>query len=290
MNGARRGRYGGASLPLDPRFYNEETGMLRDYIPRAGDPAPPGASAHSAGQRGRRWGNVKLLSRLSEDKFVTFVNTGDLGRVYPLNVQLKFAAPDANGGPTLPWSGRYTNLSGVVEVRIIRSADPDSAPIQETFTIDGSLAHPPFVGGTIPFDTIMARNLTVSARTVGASIQDTWAEVIASEVEDVATRAKVIGYPVQRTKFYAASAALQQFLIAQPARASFIICNTSATATLLIGFDPATSWAGPLGAFVLPANQFAQYEAPIGGWRGDVFGIWTGALAGGALVTEGLYF
>jgi hypothetical protein len=268
----------------------DERGNLHDYIPRIGDPPPPGSKR--GGSKRQRWGGVRFLNKNSPNNRAVIIDTGDLGKIYPIDVQLRFAANAGAVGdnPVLPWTARFTELSGTVIVTVIRSYDPDSAPIQETFVIDGNQAHPPFVGQTLPFDIINARALTVIVELFGATLPGSpgiWAEANATIAEEIADVAKVVGAPLQRNKFYATSAVLQQFLIAQPSRSQFIIVNTSTNADLMIGFDALTSWVGPVGSIVLPAIvPYASYESPSGGFRGDVFGIWNIAGNGGALVTE----
>jgi hypothetical protein len=268
----------------------DSRGNLVDYIPRAGDPPPPGS--RRGGSKRQRWGGVRFLNKTEPNNRAVLIDTGDLGRVHSIDVQLRFASNNGavQSNPVLPWLARFTELSGTVIVTVVRSYDPDSAPIQETFIIDGNQAHPPFVGQTLPFDILTARQLTVTVELFGATLPGLpgiWAEANATVVDDIADVAKVVGAPLQRNKFYATSAALQQFLIDQPSRSQFIIVNTSTNANLMIGFDVATSWAGPVGSIVLPfIVPFASYESPAGGFRGPVFGIWSIAGDGGALVTE----
>jgi hypothetical protein len=228
----------------------------------------------------------------------TVIDVRDLDRTYPINVQLQFASVDAAGNPVLPFSPVWPFLGGGEKLDIIvrRGTDPNAGVVENDFTLQsfGTQA-----GDVWPFDVITARTLGIECRfsNGGAGADAIWVQAIATIVDDVATRDKVIGWPTAISAgaggFIAAVATPgNALLLRQHAqRAQFFIVNTSTNADLLLGFGQAPSWAGPTGNLILPANTAATYESPVGGFRGEVRGSWNnGAPNGGALVTEGLYY
>lgn len=142
-------------------------------------------------------------------------------------------------------------------------------------------------GSVLPFDIVTARSLGLDIQLNNAT-SDLWVESIATEVEDISTQNKILGWNAGTVRFMGQAAIFSQFLFAHPDRVQFVICNTSVNANLWIGFG-VIPVVGAVGSLVLPKNTFATYESPVGGWRGDVFGVWDAAGIGGALVTEGVF-
>jgi hypothetical protein len=217
------------------------------------------------------------------------VDTDDLGVPRALNLQLRFALNQILQGtsqPILPFSPRYP-IGVPISVETRRSVDARASLITETSIIQTT-------SDVLPFDIITARKLGVTVRVGAVPGTTVWVEAVATPVEDIATQNKILGWPVVNSQvFSGASNAVQQvFLIPNADRVQFVIVNTSTDGNLILSFGPAlASWAGPVGTIVLPKNMFASYESPVGGFRGQVSGIWDGAApTGGALVTEGTFF
>lgn len=269
--------------PIDPRIIRPD-GTLNDFDElRPGDPPPPNLLDPIRQRQG--WGSVRKLNRTGSNNKATMISIDDLGRSYPINVQLRFAADDGRGNPVLPWVNTYSDVSGNLDIMLRRGLSPDGSVTQNLFNIDGTTGAP---GSVLPFDIVTARSMGVDLQLNNAAA-DVWVEALATEVEDISTQNKILGWNSGRTLFFAQAAIFSQFLFAHPNRVQFIICNTSTTGDLYLGFG-VIPVIGGVGTMVLPKNTFATYESPVGGWRGDVFGVWDVAGAGTALVTEGVFF
>jgi hypothetical protein len=271
-------------------------GRLADFIRRPGDPE------YTPDSRSARWGAIRRLTSTitapTNQSRATLIATGDLGRSEEISIRLRFARSTADGQPAAAFSPNFDDASGNCVVQIRRGIDIDAAPATDTFTIFGpgtSSGAPSTDGNRIqPFDVVSTRSLGVDIEIVNAT--DQWfVEAIATVVTQPAVRDRIIGWPVLRlggtAGFFAASNVLQQFLFQRADRSQFFIQNTSTNSALYIGFQAGVSTLPANASIILPGNIFAIYEAPPGGWRGDVFGIWD-VLApnGGALVTEGTFY
>jgi hypothetical protein len=92
----------------------------------------------------------------------------------------------------------------------------------------------------------------------------------------------------------ASIAAPSILLFDAPTRRQFFIQN-NATTDLALTFNalinPSFAAGGEMWAVMLPGGTNAIYESPIGGYTGQVNGIWRTADANGeALVTQGFAF
>lgn len=275
---------------IDPR-----TGRLYDFIPRPGDAAPPGGVTSLR----QRWGARELLSTFTRTADV-FVDTGDLDHVRAIDLQMRFALNGTGNVPVSPFTFSMPALANTqLAVTVNRSVDPDAAPTGDVYLMPiGGIGSG---GETLPVDVIVSRRLTVRVDFIpspGTTGTPVWVEMMATPVENIGTRNRVVGWPevnagVPASGFVAAvaSPANVQLLAARASRAQFIIVNTSTNADMIVRFGPGASWVGPTGTLVLPANTFSEYESPIGGYRGAVTASWNNAAPdGGALITEGNYF
>ena len=290
---------------MDNRLFGAG-GQLRDFEPHQGDQT---IAAQARRGSSARWGGRVRLSLpsgagvlpFSDRQNATLIETGDLGRVVALDVQLRFALADATGNAILPFSRVFPQASpGIITVKIRRGYDVNApvtvdAPIFLNAT-SGALG-PQQTGDILKLDVVNVRSLglTVEFTPNGAPTSTSlWVEAVATPVDTVATREQVIGWGITpdttpRVEQFsiAAAAASTNFLAPKQKRVQFIICNTSTNADLYVAFGPTASVA--LATMVLPRNIFATYESPVGGYAGQVTGIWTAAPTGAALVTEGSY-
>lgn len=272
--------------PNDGRFFGRN-GALNDYIPRIGDPVPPNGIA----PRAQRFAGVALVPNFNSNgaQRKTLIDTGDLGSVKSLAVRLLFAF-DLNNSrvqPQLPWLPQYTG-DGAIKVTIRRGLDTLSNVVEESTLILGAADLAPFGDGDqFGLDIIEARNLSISVEfTHGLS--DVWVQATATEVTEIGTQERVPGWTRFEQRTIPAANVATQLAKARPGRTQFIIANTSTDADLYIGFSPAVNVLGP-ASIILPRNIFAQYESPVGGWAGEIWGMWTPAPTGNAFVTEGFY-
>lgn len=269
---------------IDPNIIRPD-GQLNDFDEqRPGDPRPPNVFTDKKRAR-TGWGSIRKLERNTSNNKATVISIDDLGRSYPINVQLRFALDDGHGNPALPWVNTYSDVSGNLTITRRRGLSPDGAVSQDIFTMDGATG---VAGSVLPFDIVTARSLGLDIQLNNAAA-DLWIESIATEVEDISTQNKILGWNAGSVRFLAQSNVFTQFLFAHPDRVQFIICNTSTTGDLYLGFG-VIPVVGGVGTMVLPKNTFATYESPVGGWRGDVFGVWDVVGAGSALITEGVFF
>jgi hypothetical protein len=119
--------------------------------------------------------------------------------------------------------------------------------------------------------------------------------VIAGIVDELGARDSIPGWTTNINlsaafpPFITASAVTVPILAANAGRTQFIVQNTSTNADLLLSFGGVAVWGPPIvGSIVLPRGSFAVYESPIGGFTGDVSGVWNDPVPnGGAIVTQG---
>jgi len=280
---------------------NPVTGRLQDYIPRRGDEKPTmGRRPDSAPQK---WGGRSLISNWSSlatlgvRKSVTLITTGDIGIPQPVNVQLRFARNDQAdtkpGNPVPPFDYPLHGSATQVIVRIRRGVDPSSSPTTDIYNL--------FVNDVLPIDIITSRFLGVEVEAAGDIGDDdviTWVEAIATPVHEIGAKNQIHPWDVaQNPGFIATSATATTLLGANSDRVQFFIVNTSTNADLLVQLgkgpndDDPTWLPNPLGTFVLPRNNFFTYESPCPcGFKGTVFGIWSNAGDGGAIIHEGTVY
>jgi len=292
-----------------------KSGHLEDFRHRQGDErsGSPGVAPGAA----QKWGARTLLSNFQSlnqpavgtgernpkptVKRATFVRTQDLGVPMPLNLQVRFAVNDQGnvrrGNPILPFEYPLVGSATRIKVTIRRGIDPSSSPTIDDYFIG--------VNEVLPIDTITARELGVEIEAVGpAAIPNdpdsttAWVEAICSPVQDIGPTNKIHPWAVaDNPAFKATSATASALLAANTQRVQFFIQNTSTNADLLLQFglgpnnDVPVFGATPKGSFILPRNIFAVYESPCPcGFKGTVFGIWSNAGDGGAIVHQGLVF
>jgi hypothetical protein len=290
--------------------------LEREYLNRhaAGkDPRNPTARAD-------RWGNRVLISNNpallgSGSGTVTpvqgqppardaaiIVKTREFLAPRQIAIGVRYAQNDpVTNEPILPFSSVYPDFGAVPNRRVLQfalrqSVDDLAAIITE------NIAAGPFPN-EFPFDILSCRQLgitvTMPARDpVDTSFTSIWVEVIASLVDELADRNRIVGWGrninVGGGTFppFIAAAAIGvpvPLLAANPGRTQFFIVNTSTNADLLVSFGDTASWGPPIvGSVVLPRGQFATYESPVGGFSGGVTGMWNAAAPdGGAIVTQG---
>lgn len=295
---------------FDPPLIDDR-GRLTDYQGFfLGDSRQAREAADRTGRR-RRWGNRQLLAVAPDQNphlgglvaktSATLVDTGDLGRAFPVNIQVRFALVNAaNGQPLLPFTDLNPLVGGLagpgvrMTFTLRRGVDPQAPTTQDAYDMPDVRT----VVDAAPFDTIVARGIGLDVALTmvgGTSAQqrqaNVWVEAVAVVNDQVGVRDTLPGYvdlfdPPHLVPASAVSVLLLQKHIA---RCQFLVCNTSKTSDLFVLFGDLA--AGPANAtMVLPAGGANIYESPIGGWSGNVQGIWSGgALDGGALVTEGTY-
>jgi len=291
-------------------------GRLEDFRHRTGDErsGAPGMDPSAA----QKWGAITLLSNFASlnqpgtgtaanenvrgvVRRATFVRTPDLGEPMPLNLQIRFARNSTTnvkrGNPVLPFNYPLVGSATRMKVTIRRGIDPSSAP-----TIDDY-----FIGTNqvLPIDTITARQLGVEIEAVGPdptpeqrNTTTAWVEAICSPVTNIGPTNEIHPWAVATNPaFIATNPGGTSLLAANSQRVQFFIQNTSTNADLLLQFglgpngNPPVFGATPTGTFVLPRNIFAVYESPCPcGFKGTVFGIWSNAGDGGAIIHSGLVF
>ena len=292
----------------------DERGRLDDFEGGFLGESRQAMEATREGGRRRRWGNRQLLSVMPDQNphlgglvtktSATLVDTGDLGRAYPINVQVRFALVQAaNGQPIMPFTDLNPFVGGLagpgvrMTMTIRRGVDPQAPTTQDLYDMPDVRT----VQDAAPFDTIVARSLglDVGLTMVGGTDAqrkqaNVWVEAVAVVNDQVGVRDTLPGYLDLidlLTAFVPANAASVLLAKKHVARCQFFVCNTSKNADLYVLFDQLGLSADPTHAtMVLPAGGANVYESPIGGWAGDVKGVWVGApLDGGALVTTGTY-
>ena len=299
-------------MPDFPPPLIDHRGRLFDFELVPGDARYAEAAGVRHGVR-RRWGNRQLLAvqvdqnpnlgGLVAKTSATLIDTGDLGGSYPINVQVRFALVNpANGQPVLPITDLNPFVGGIgaPEIDLIftirRGVDPQAPVTQDRYLMPdiGRLSDAP------PFDTITTRTLGVDVAisqhglpsNPARLLSNLWVEAIAVVNDQVSVKDTLPGYTeLMIEKFVPATATAPGVVLlrAHVARCQFFVQNTSKNADLILQFGglslPVSSTNGTM---ILPAGGANIYESPIGGWAGQVNGIWVGApLDGGAFVTEG---
>jgi hypothetical protein len=256
------------------------------------------ARAALGSQRDQKWGGRYLISddaalnNTGTPRRVTILNTGDLGIPTPINVQLRFALNiAANRQPALPFVYPCHGGISLVRVTVRRGVDETSGMTTDIYNLS--------VNDVLPIDIITARLLQVEVEVTGfGSGSTTWVEAIATPVSEIGPINQVHPWSVPRNPaFIATTAAETTLLAANSDRGQFFIVNTSTDADLMVQLGKGPNGLGPTwgppprGTYVLPRNMFAVYESPTpAGYKGTVFGIWSGAGTGGALIHEGTVF
>lgn len=280
-------------------------GNLIDFIPIKGD--PPQSPQHISNSKRQRWGTRYLLTN---DPAVvassggtarlagTFIDTPVFDVPKPIDVQFRFAVNGSGNLPVLPFGTGYPLAGNSLLVTVRRGVDGTSPTFAEVFEVIAPVGV--FAGSLLPFDVLNCRQLTIAAQlknpVSSSPSASVWVEAIATPLENIATRDRVVGWQSPLTsapsqQFVAATHGSAILLVANPTRTQFYLVNTSTDADLWVGFNrPSSGPPAPVGTIVLPKNMFASYESPIGGFRGNVFGTWVGgAPNGGALCTDGQY-
>lgn len=250
--------------------------------------------------RAQKWGGRYAISNWAADnnvginRQVTCVQTGDLGEPTALNLQIRFAALATPVGtlgvsPVMPFVYPAVGSMSRVRVTIRRGSDPSASPTVDTYDVP--------TGWTLPIDVVTARNLGVEVEAIGFVADDTRGYIEAIVAPVTAIGPKNTSYPWSRPEnaaFIATNAAAVSLLGENSDRQQFTICNTSTDADLMVqlGLGPSGDlprWLPtPRGSFVLPRNMFAVYESPAGNCcKATIYGIWSNAGNGGALVHAG---
>lgn len=295
--------------------------LVEEYLRRIAtgkDPVNPNA-------RSDRWGNRILMSNdptlLGLDfaqpappaiqllqpapkarQSATIVDTRQFELPQQFAIGVRFARNNPiNNTAVLPFVSSYpffssTDMMATFQIR--SSVDPMASLFVDELQMDQ-------FPGEFPIDIVSARKLSIDVAIPGRvgvpTFTTVWVEVIASIASDIADRNKVSGWSRNANglaglpTFIASSAAPTVLCTPNPGRSQFMIVNTSTNADLLILLSPNTTllptWGPPIvGSLVLPRNQYATYESPIGGFSGGVLGIWNTAVPdGGAIVTQGAF-
>jgi hypothetical protein len=297
----------------------DDDGRLQDFEGRHGEEAYARLVGIEHGRR-RRWGNRQLLAVQPDDNpllggltgknSATLIDTGDLGKAYPINVQIRFAllvgnlnlppGTVLNGQPQLPFTDLcpFVGSGGAPEIDLIftvrRGVDPLAPVTQDRYLMPNIGTLP----DAAPFDTITTRTLGVDVEIVQHGLpsnparifSNLWIEAVAVVDSQVGQKDLLPGYVELLSRgFFAASAAPVLFLEQRVSRCQFFACNTSKTSDLYVLLGASSLPASPTNAsIVLLAGGANIYESPVGGFAGQVSGVWTGGtLDGGALITEG---
>jgi hypothetical protein len=267
-----RGRHRGHVYPV-PDLTDEA--QFWGLGPRAGDEIPNFRA-------GRPWGKTFELDPHGTFS-VTAIATEIFTRPRPFAFKLRFSL-NAGG----PFAAQVPiTYGGTITVNVIESIDLKSGTIVESFKL--------VAGQNQTVCIALARSLSVTVSIPqdpsGEAPAPLFVQAVAALVETV-TCEELTGAPSYSSAFVTrvpASATIVELLGFNPARKQFIVHNSSpGGANLAIKFgDGASLTAGAESYSVLLAPG-ARYESPIGGWGGEVTGIWSAADANGeALVTEG---
>ena len=286
-------------------------GELLDFDSVPGDPTYAEQAGRQDKQRAMRWGNRALIA-LNPDpntnpnlfgqkgarNSATVLQVSDLGREYPISVQIRFARVNVTtGAAVLPFVDLNWPIGGLADPPVIlnfkirRGVDP-LAPVTDDLyrmlPVNTKV-------DSVPFDVITGRSLglEVSIEQPGGTpaqnnLCNFWLEAVATVLDDVSARARLPGYfTILNRTFVPAVNASVQLLASMNARAQFIIQNTSTNANLWVNFG-FTAVLPPVPDATLVIKPGDYYESPVGGYTGFVFGAWDDpAPNGGALVTEG---
>lgn len=199
-------------------------------------------------------------------------------------IEWRFAA---NNNPDAPWSPVNTNtLVGPITVRIQRGIDELGGVDDDLFTGVGLSLPTKVIGHSLSIALATSAGHLASVITINAAVAD--------DVDQVSTRGGIAGalggYNTANITRVAAAAADTLLLSRNPIRRQFIVHNGSATQNLAVLFSSGVAslaaGAENYSVLLVPGET---YESPIGGYMGEVRGIWAAADAGGeALVTEGI--
>jgi hypothetical protein len=224
------------------------------------------------------------------------VDTGDLGHVVPIHVDVRFALPSVPlGSPSLPFTEAcplIVSEGGITLKFTVRRGVDKIAPVtvdeyQMSIGSDG-------VVDRIPFDIVTCKSLAVDVMMSPGhnASYGVWIEAVATIVDVPSHRALIAGYtsavgygPNNLPSVIPASALSIALLPFRAGRTQFIIMNTSTNATLWLAFA-STSDPSRATLAIVPGGR---YESPVGGYCGVVSGIWDNAAPNGAaFVTEGI--
>ena len=288
----------------DERLFGRR-GQLNDFEGRPGDPQLPNGRRGTA----RRMAGRALISSLPNSPVAlapgftkrgsaVLIETGDLGRVCAIAVQMRFAniIQSPNFNASLPFTATMPIGAGTVQpllVKVSRGMD-ELSPV----TVDGpaTAGYSIIQGESPPFDIIMARSLRIEASSAElAPERFVWVEASATIVDGISPELLNIGF-TQTTGgiFTAANTAIspvtQQVLGASNKRTQFQICNTSLDSDCYINFGAPPVIATGTFTMVLPKGAFNVYESPLGGFKGAVHVTFLGGVpGGGVVVTSGSY-
>ena len=286
-------------------------GRLLDFEPLPGDEPYSLETQHRGSSRRRRWGNRVLLAVEPQNnpnlggqnatKSATLIDTGDLGRCVPINIQVRFALVNpTTGAPILPLRDINSPVGSLLDppvkltLNVRRGVDENSTITEDIYTMP-SLNQ---ILDSAPFDTITTRSLglDVAISQDGATpaqqrISNVWIEAVATIVDQVGVRDTLPGYvDLNESKFTAASSTRVVLAQQHVSRCQFFLVNTSKNADLYVLFGNSANPSTTLFTIVLPKGGANVYESPLGGWAGDLVGFWVGSpLDGGAMFSGGSY-
>jgi hypothetical protein len=289
----------------------DDRGRLLDFSERAGDERYAKVAGLAHGRK-RLWGGRVLLAADPQNNpnlgglvgrtSATVIDTGDLGRCYPVNIQIRYAKVDPrNGQPIVPITERNPRigLAGSPNITLTftvrRGIDPLSPVVQDQY-VQPALQ---LISDSPPFDTLPARSLGLDVKleiSYGSELQRKaaclWLEATATPVEQASIRDTIPGYSDICTNTFIPATVLPGLLLHRHFdRCQFLLCNTSTNGDLYVLFGDGVP-SQTSATFVLPKGGANVYESPIGGFAGNIYGLWVGStlhLQGGCLVTEGTY-
>lgn len=225
----------------------------------------------------------------------TIVDTGKLAQSMPVHVTVRFAAASTdNGAPILPFTENVVSTAGNgvgLYFAIRRGVDMLAPTTVDRYIMPVGANN--FTRDRVPFDVVESRELGVDVELLCPGNPTNpatalWVEAIATPVDYPSPQKVFPGYTgVMVPLPVAASPAAVILMPPRAGRRQFYIVNTSTNANLWVLFgDFAVVGQSTV---VLPANQFATYESPVGCFTGLVTGIWDNAAPNGAaMVTEGI--
>jgi hypothetical protein len=234
---------------------------------------------------GRPWGRVVQLGfpqpNNANQLSITAVSTDVFPQPIPFAIRVRFSMTP--GGPFTPEVP--SSYSGRVTISVIQSLDLKSGSTVETFP---NIA----AGDAFRQCQFIARSISVTVSIPDLGVDgppSIFVAVVACPVTmvDCDELTGLQGYTRASVTRFAASTDPQIFLAANPARQQFVICNHSPTATLAVAFGVLAA-TSPASSYTLLLPPNTQYESPLGGFTGQVSGIWlSDDETGEALVTEG---
>lgn len=212
-----------------------------------------------------------------------FVRTPQFDVPLVFVVQWKFASSPDPGAASQP--NPSNSVTGPIRIRIRRGIDKANGIDERIF--DG-------VGYILP-TIIIGHSLEISVETTAGHVESTITidAAISCAVDEStlqgATAGALGGYATTTVTRVAAAAA--DTLLLAPGfqgRRQFIISNNSSQDLAVLFGAGVPSLAAGAENFTVLLPPGAQYESPIGGYTGEVRGIWRAAdAAGEALVTDG---